>query len=378
MRLVTATLIVLGVLSLMGCGGNSAARSGNVTIFTQPASQAVPIGRAATFTVAASGPNLTYQWNSNGVEISGATASSYTTPTVSLADSGSTYQVTVSSGSDSLASNIATLTAGPRAPAIGDLRYLLWQQMPGPLNNASIGAGEFGGGIESSYPNALGTPISMDTGGTCGWNFNFQLVPTSMDGQYTTSYEEDFTTQQSWQSYLQSLGPDNVVISADLEWTTCDEIAVAYVQTETGGFTYNETEVAPSVVASTVQAAGQAHQVVTAVTYDSTTNDWVLISYSWTGDTTTVYESQAIFIPAGESSVVSQQVDSDAGTLASQGYFISAFGGNNTDGYAMVGMRVQGDTMPRPLELPSGSVAGSPDDAQWSVIAYLGGLILEQ
>jgi hypothetical protein len=36
--------------------------------------------------------------------------------------------------------------------------------------------------------------------------------------------------------------------------------------------------------------------------------------------------------------------------MAGEGYIISAFGGNDTNGYMLIGMRVQGDTLPRPIE----------------------------
>lgn len=34
---------------------------------------------------------------------------------------------------------------------------------------------------------------------------------------------------------------------------------------------------------------------------------------------------------------------------AANGYFISAFGGKDTDGYVLIGERVQRDTLPRPI-----------------------------
>ena len=215
--------------------------------------------------------------------------------------------------------------------------------------------------------------MSMGSASTCGWDFNYLGLPTSMDGEYTTYYQED----GPWQSYLASLDtPNSVIISTDLEASACDgSIGVGYIQVQAGGFTYNEAEVQPSALASTVQAAGQAHQIVTAVAYDDAQSppQVVVISYGWSGDTTTVYESQAVAIPA------SGNVGSTAQSLAGQGYFVSAFGGNSTDGYVMVGMRVQGDTMPRPLDLGNGSsVTSAPDDAYWSVVAHLGGFISEQ
>jgi hypothetical protein len=81
------------------------------TITTQPASQTVTVGQTATFSVAASGTApLSYQWQKNGANISGATAASYTTPATTSADSGSTFKVLVSNAAGSATSNPATLT----------------------------------------------------------------------------------------------------------------------------------------------------------------------------------------------------------------------------------------------------------------------------
>ena len=53
------------------------------SITTHPASQTVPAGGTATFTVAASGtPPLAYQWQRNGVDIPGATSASYSLSSV--------------------------------------------------------------------------------------------------------------------------------------------------------------------------------------------------------------------------------------------------------------------------------------------------------
>ena len=91
------------------------------TITTQPASQTVTAGQTATFAVAASGsPTLTYQWQKNGVNISGATTASYTTPVTATTDSGSTFRAVVSNSVGSVTSAAATLTvnAAPAAPSI--------------------------------------------------------------------------------------------------------------------------------------------------------------------------------------------------------------------------------------------------------------------
>jgi hypothetical protein len=116
---VLATLALLG-LALAGCGKLSYAPGGAVppTIATQPSNQAVNIGQTATFAVVAAGtPPLSYQWQKNGVNISGATSPSYTTPAVVLADNGSTFDVIVTNAAGSVTSAPATLALNG-SPAI--------------------------------------------------------------------------------------------------------------------------------------------------------------------------------------------------------------------------------------------------------------------
>ncbi len=84
------------------------------SITTQPASQTVTAGQTATFTVVASGTApLSYQWQKNGANISGATSSVYTTPTTTTADNNSTFDVVVSNAVGSVTSHTATLTVTP-------------------------------------------------------------------------------------------------------------------------------------------------------------------------------------------------------------------------------------------------------------------------
>lgn len=89
-------------------------------ITAQPQSQTVNTGAPVTFSVTATGANLTYQWRRNGAAIEGATGSSYTIANTALADAG-TYDVVVTNPIDSVTSSGATLTvnvAPPTAPTI--------------------------------------------------------------------------------------------------------------------------------------------------------------------------------------------------------------------------------------------------------------------
>jgi hypothetical protein len=91
-------------------GGNPVAPS----LATQPMSQTVTTGQTATFSAMATGTApLTYQWQKNGANISGAMSSSYTTPATTMADSEEQFRVMVSNAAGSVTSNTATLTVNP-------------------------------------------------------------------------------------------------------------------------------------------------------------------------------------------------------------------------------------------------------------------------
>jgi sugar lactone lactonase YvrE len=79
------------------------------TITTQAPSQSVALGAAASFSVAAIGTGLSYQWSRNGVPVSGATAASYTLPAVAVQDSGSAWRVKVSNAAGSVVGEPALL-----------------------------------------------------------------------------------------------------------------------------------------------------------------------------------------------------------------------------------------------------------------------------
>ena len=84
------------------------------SITTQPASQSIIVGHSATFKVVATGTApLSYQWLKKGANISGATSASYTTPAVTSADNGSTFEVKIKNSVGQVTSATATLTVDP-------------------------------------------------------------------------------------------------------------------------------------------------------------------------------------------------------------------------------------------------------------------------
>lgn len=86
------------------------------TITTQPSNVTVTEGETATFSVTATGSNLTYQWQqntdggNNWTDISSATGSSYTTQATTAAMSGYQYRCKVTGTGGEATSNAATLT----------------------------------------------------------------------------------------------------------------------------------------------------------------------------------------------------------------------------------------------------------------------------
>ena len=85
-------------------------------ITTQPQDKSVTAGNTATFTVAASGENLSYQWQQstdngqNWTDIGDATDATYTEEATTTSMNGYQYRCVVSNSAGSVTSNAATLT----------------------------------------------------------------------------------------------------------------------------------------------------------------------------------------------------------------------------------------------------------------------------
>src|SRR5207249_1762871 len=90
----------------------------------QPLAVTNYVSLPATFSVGAAGTvPLTYQWKKGGVDIAGATGSSYTISSLALSDAGS-YSVTVRNSvgmTNSVAASLTVLPAPTAAPAISGL-----------------------------------------------------------------------------------------------------------------------------------------------------------------------------------------------------------------------------------------------------------------
>jgi Bacterial Ig-like domain (group 2) len=112
---VSVLAVLAGFLLLMGgCSSttsNSSPGGAAPSITAQPVNATVTAGQAATFSVAATGASpLSYQWQKNSANISGAAAASYTTPATTSGDNGAKFDVVVSNGAGRMTSSTAMLT----------------------------------------------------------------------------------------------------------------------------------------------------------------------------------------------------------------------------------------------------------------------------
>jgi hypothetical protein len=81
------------------------------SIASHPLNATATVGGSATFTVSVAGSTpLSYQWQRNGADISGATNASYTISNVQSSDNGAQFRVVVTNAYGTATSNPATLT----------------------------------------------------------------------------------------------------------------------------------------------------------------------------------------------------------------------------------------------------------------------------
>ena len=127
LRTTVMSIVLLGIIGLLSaCGGGGgggapipipAALPPSITL--QPVSLGVTEGQAASFTVAAAGAApLTYQWQLNGTDIAGATATTYTIAATLLADNGAALRAVVSNAAGTVTSSTATLTVMMSVPVL--------------------------------------------------------------------------------------------------------------------------------------------------------------------------------------------------------------------------------------------------------------------
>lgn len=371
-----ALVAVLAILSY-GCGGGSTAGPMPIvqppSITTQPTSQVVVLGQTATFTASASGtPPLNYQWSKNGTAISGAASPSYTTPPTVQGDDGSTFTVTVTNAINSATSMSATLRVLPAPPPqAGDLRF---QQVDAPSTvNGYVISGlhtNIFPGLSESFSNQVGTPLSLgDACGPagnpfdCGWFFTTFGLPANV-----SELNVGYVTGNGFGNLASDVANIDsghaVITSIDLHPEN-DTYAISFISAaQSTGFTLTQGTVALSALQMAATQEGALSHVITAVSFNA--GNVTYFSYAWESDASTIYEAQA-------ATATSATLSATAINLAQSGYIITALGGNGTNGFVLVGTRVQGNTNPRPVLIGMvGSQQGQQVLSQgYAIVGYI-------
>jgi hypothetical protein len=355
-------VLVISSVFVLGCGSGTVAVGTQGTapvIETQPGNQTVPLGSGASFSVVATGtPILSYQWQSGGVNIPGATSSSYSIQSTAASDSGATFDVVVTNAEGNVVSTQAVLMLGARAPAAGDLRF---QQVDASTTvNGYTGYTSINllGGGGYSVSNAFGIPLSVgpscDPNVTpsifnCGWIID-TFLPLASTTTLSTSYGS--YAYSDLQSTLSGLSNSSIVITGmDLEPVSA-ATAFSWDQQSTGqAFDGAFHTVATSSLAGAIASEGESGRVVTAISYNSGQVSYM--SYGWQGNGTVVYDSIV-------QTATMDNAAETATTLAADGYILTAIGGNEYSGVLLVGTRVSGDSLARPISVIPGGQSPYP------------------
>jgi uncharacterized protein GlcG (DUF336 family) len=254
--------------------------STSTSITTQPVNQTACTGTSVSFSVTASGTNLTYQWRKGGTNIAGATSSTYTITSAGSADAGS-YDVVVTGSCGSVTSNTATLTLNT-APSISSQ----------PQNQSAC----------------IGSPVSFSvvasgTGLTYTWRKNGVTIPGANASTYTISSVSsgdagtyDVVVGTSCSTSITSnpatltIGSGPAITTQPVSQVVCEGAAANFSVTATGsGLTYQWRKGGVAIagatssaytIAATTQADAGSYDVVVGSSCGSTTSSQVSLTVS--------------------------------------------------------------------------------------------------
>jgi hypothetical protein len=183
---------------------------------------------------------LSYQWQKNGANITGATSSSYTTPATTTSDSGSTFVVVVSNSAGTATSNAATLTVNP-APVAPTITTQ-------PLNQ-TVTAGQT-------------ATFSVVASGTAPLSYQWQKNGANIAGATSSSYTTPATTTSD-------SGSTFVAVVSNSAGSATSNAAT---------LTVNPAPVAPTI---TTQPSNQTVTAGQTATFTVTATGTAPLSYQW-------------------------------------------------------------------------------------------------
>ena len=155
-------------------------------IVTQASNQNVEVGQSATFSVEATGNALSYQWQKNGVNVTGANNVTYTTPATALSDNGALFRIMIGNSAGSVTSNEASLIVSLASPSINLIGNPGFESGNALWSFYTSGTGNFG--IASpGYEGSNSARLNLSSGGA-----NIQLYQMGITLESNTSYRLSF------------------------------------------------------------------------------------------------------------------------------------------------------------------------------------------
>ncbi|MBI2512496.1 MAG: immunoglobulin domain-containing protein [Opitutae bacterium] len=265
------------------------------SITTQPTSQTVTAGAAASFSVAASGTApLSYQWQKDGAAISGATSTTYSIASAAAGDAG-TYSVVVTNSAGSATSNGATLTvnAAASAPAI--------TTQP---SNQSVTAG---GAVS----------FSVAASGTAPLSYQWRKDGTAISGATSSTYSIASAAASDAGTY-------SAVVTNSAGSATSNGATLTVSATNTA--------TAPSI---TTQPAAQTVTAGGAVSFSVAASGTAPLSYQWRKDGTAISGATSstysiASAAASDAGTYSAVVSNSAGSATSNGATLTVNAANTT------------------------------------------------
>jgi uncharacterized repeat protein (TIGR02543 family) len=193
-------------------------------LLSQPTNQTVVVGSSASFRVGATGfAPLAYQWQWNGTNLAGATATNYTCTSILMTNAGN-YTVIVSNSVGSVTSSVAVLTVAKATPSV-----TVWPTASGITYGQTLAASALNGGTAS-----------------VGGNFAF-TSPTTAPGVGTASQAVTFTPTDA---------TDYNPVSGTVSVTVAKAAPSVTVWPTASAITYGQTLAASALSGGTASVGG--------------------------------------------------------------------------------------------------------------------------
>ncbi len=236
-------VVLLAALPQLGCVGLTSAKGPAsstdpaqvmLSITTQPASQTVTVGQAATFSVTCTGKApLSYMWRKNGTAINGATSTTYTTPAAATSDSGSQFSVVVSNSAGKVTSNVATLTVNATAVA---------PSITTQLTSQTVTVGQT-------------ATFSVTGSGTAPISYQWKKNGVSISGATSSSYNTPVTTASDSGSQFSVVVSNSVGnVTSNIEKLTVDaagQLTASTTKLSYGNVTVGSSKILPVTLTNT-------------------------------------------------------------------------------------------------------------------------------